>query len=129
MKLVKVGTLQGPVLDWAVASVEAGLRVVAVRPPVEDFSPPTVGLETYVDSYTFDEYDPSTNWGWAGPIIEREGIDIYHVQREPNEWHAEIQTAPWQRARGKGATPLTAAMRAYVASKLGNEIEIPEELS
>jgi len=28
-----------------------------------------------------------------------------------------------------GATPLIAAMRCYVASKLGNEVQIPEELS
>jgi hypothetical protein len=31
--------------------------------------------------------------------------------------------------RGYGPTPLIAAMRCYVASKLGDEVELPEELS
>jgi len=30
---------------------------------------------------------------------------------------------------GKGPTPLIAAMRCYVASKLGDEVEIPQELA
>jgi hypothetical protein len=30
---------------------------------------------------------------------------------------------------GTGSTPLIAAMRCYVASKLGDEVEIPKELT
>ena len=30
---------------------------------------------------------------------------------------------------GRGPTPLIAAMRCYVASKLGDEVEVPDELS
>ena len=56
-----------------------------------------------------------------GPIIEREGLGILTAG-----------TAYFERDGGTfyfyGPTPLIAAMRCYVASKLGDEIEIPEEL-
>jgi hypothetical protein len=70
-------------------------------------------------------YRPSTNWALGGPIIEREKIATnYSMKREC--WFAEnfIETEI-----GSGATPLIAAMRCYVASKLGDEVQIPEELS
>lgn len=52
----------------------------------------------------------SADWRLAGPIIEREGIDLYHVERAGPVWEAEIQTAPKQRVKGRGPTPLVAAM-------------------
>ena len=58
-------------------------------------------------------HDYSTNWGHGGPIIEREGIEI----------------CPIGNGEFYGDTPLIAAMRCYVASKLGDEVEIPEELT
>lgn len=70
----------------------------------------------------------STDWSDGGPIIEREEIDIY-CHESPKAgcgwWVAEITGT---KAKGKGNTPLSAAMRCYVASKLGNEVEVPEEL-
>jgi hypothetical protein len=62
-------------------------------------------------------FAPSTNWAQAGPIVEREGIALI-----PG-WTAE---RPGFSADGD--TPLIAAMRCYVVSQLGDEIEIPEEL-
>ena len=69
-------------------------------------------------------WNPHTDWSQGGPIIESEKIQV-------GWWHNEWQAQNWQ---GKGShtqcgpTPLIAAMRCFVASKLGDEIEIPEEL-
>ncbi len=80
-----------------------------------------------------DGYSPSADWAQGGPIIEREEIGL---QRNApcsfgREWEARgsimAKGAGYQFAYGP--TPLIAAMRCYVASKLGDDIDIPEELT
>ena len=70
-----------------------------------------------------DPYEPSEDWAQGGPIIERENIRISAMQRR--DWYAEAWGLP---IRIYGPTPLIAAMRCYVASKLGDEIDVPNEL-
>lgn len=69
----------------------------------------------------------STSWREGGPIIEKEHIRISQYRDNLSFWEADIVTD-----RGgkfyQGPTPLIAAMRCYVASKLGDEVDIPEEL-
>jgi hypothetical protein len=97
---IKTSELTGAALDWAVAECE--------------------------NVYCFDgSYTPSTNWSQGGPIIEREWIDLHCVN--DSLWEAECP-APGGLAMQNGPTPLIAAMRCYVASKLGDEVEIPEEI-
>jgi hypothetical protein len=62
----------------------------------------------------------SRKWEAGGPIIEREGIAI---GKSWKGWKAFTETSG-----GEGPTPLIAAMRCYVASKMGDTIEVPEEL-
>jgi hypothetical protein len=71
-------------------------------------------------------FEPSTNWAQGGPIIEREAITVSEGSPVVGlEWMAcdrgstHIQHGP---------TYLIAAMRCYVASKLGDDVSIPEEL-
>jgi hypothetical protein len=65
----------------------------------------------------------SYNWALAGPIIEREQIDLLHRDMQ---W-AAIDTMEEHQVEGR--TPLVAAMRCYVASKTeGDSVMIPEEL-
>jgi len=68
---------------------------------------------------------PSTDWAQGGPIIEREAIEtaIYSDQ-----WQATMHLDNGS-IYERGPTPLIAAMRCYVASKLGDEVDIPEELT
>jgi hypothetical protein len=63
---------------------------------------------------------PSTNWSQGGPIIEREKINI--GPKGVLWWSGTASNSQ------DGPTPLIAAMRCYVASKLGDEVEIPKEL-
>jgi hypothetical protein len=69
--------------------------------------------------------DYSTDWAHGGPIIEGEQITI---GADGEGWCAG---KPWDTEwmSGfvyRGETPLIAAMRCYVASKLGDDVEIPE---
>jgi len=64
----------------------------------------------------------STDWAQGGPIIERERIDVLY--EHDLRWIA----VPQKGIESYGPTPLIAAMRCYVASKLGDEVEIPEGL-
>ena len=67
----------------------------------------------------------STNWAQGGPIIEREKISLSYMNNF-NAWHAEIGDECDHNAYGP--TPLIASMRCFVASKLGDDVEIPKEL-
>jgi hypothetical protein len=76
-------------------------------------------------------FSPATDWAHGGPVIEREEVELTFDR--PNEtdtlWRAEMfDLKGVSIAYEYGPTPLIAAMRCYVASKLGDEIEIPEEL-
>jgi hypothetical protein len=68
-------------------------------------------------------WSPSTDWAQGGEIIEREKMRVAY------NFDEHIWEAGWDcHVKGWADTPLIAAMRCYVASKLGDEIEIPEEL-
>ena len=95
--------LQGAALDWAVAKCEGTL---------------------HDDNTASDYWQPSENWEQGGPIIERETIDIEWTGIPGAQFFCAIQGEHEQ----SGDTPLVAAMRCYVESKLGDEVEIPEEL-
>ena len=76
-------------------------------------------------------YYPSTNWAQGGPIIEQEGITLRVNAHISSHWVAFIDFGGSNcniKARQSGPTPLIAATRCFVASKLGEEVEIPEEL-
>jgi len=76
------------------------------------------------------EWSPSTNWAIAGPIIELERITVAAVGRDDRRWYAEINGAELEsgievgygKHHAEGATPLIAAMRAFVKSRVGDEI-------
>jgi hypothetical protein len=87
------------------------------------------------------EYRPDLDWSIAGPLIERERINVCEFtecgRTESGSdilihrgWRCyKTPSAYWRSVPNSyGPTPLVAAMRCYVASKLGDEVEIPEEL-
>lgn len=67
----------------------------------------------------YTEY--ATQWRDGGPIIEREGITLTH---QDTRWGAQTDDDLF----AYGPTPLIAAMRCFVASKLGEIVEVPREL-
>lgn len=100
---IKTSELTGPALDWAVAKCEWNREEGDWR-------------GTYRADY-------STDWSQGGPIIEREMITVGPAK------HEGYMAWSWPKGNGfYGDTPLIAAMRRYVSSSLGDEVEIPEEL-
>jgi hypothetical protein len=61
-------------------------------------------------------------WEHGGPIIERERLTVGWVA---DTWAAVVGLVEHKQI---GPTPLIAAMRCYVASKLGDVVNVPEEL-
>jgi hypothetical protein len=111
----KVEELEGSPLDAAVAEAEGlpwvphPLGCAVMREQIG------IGGAAYV------LWSPSTEWELGGPIIERELIGIEVEQTTPNIWRAALLNED----PSFGPTPLIAAMRAYVASKFGDEVELP----
>ena len=125
---MKTSELQGAALDWAVAKCEGytDLHKIAGRMPHE----PQLGIWPPRKEYgAMDLWELSftTDWAQGGPIIERKRIGIVPSEDDANVWVGSMFEPDWKFNR-TGPTPLIAAMRCYVASKLGDEVEIPEEL-
>ena len=123
---MKTNQLTGAALDWAVVKCECDM-------PAPFKSIPVV-LNGAVRVFRGDmglhsaPISPSTNWAQGGMIIEREGIEICRLNN--GEWRGQwYEQATEKIHREYGDTPLIAAMRCYVASKLGNKVEIPTELT
>lgn len=109
---MKTTELIGPALDWAVAQAlfGEGKRVYKNR------------AAHWIDGLDQKLWTPSTDWSQGGPIIEREEIGVTICGTGEYKWGAVGNGND-----GYGPTLLIAAMRCY-SSKLGDEIEIPEEL-
>ena len=103
---MKTSELTGAALDWAVA--KCGFVQGTARALIASEAKPY-----------------STDWSQGGPIIERERIS---ANREvlAHEWLACTYDT---RIARSGPTALIAAMRCYVASVLGDEVEIPSEVT
>lgn len=113
---IKTANLTGPALDWAVAKCEG-------------FTPhQTCMYDTPTLWRNGHRYAPSTDWSQGGPIIEREGISITMLFQE---WEAllDLNEGDGTVEVCRGPTPLIAAMRCFVASRLGDKVDIPEELT
>ena len=108
--------LTGAALDWAVAKCEGATDEWRSDGPFWWHGNPCIRIGGHDVNYR-----PSSNWMKGGPIVERERINLWN---EGYDWEASLfgEHIVW------GSTPLIAAMRCYVASKLGDDIEIPTEL-
>lgn len=105
---MKTYELTGVSLDWAVAKCEGK----AFAEEGEKFKL---------------AYSPSTVWAQGGPIIERERLELATLDDEfdKDKWASYTEDG---RTAMYGTEPLLAAMRCYVASKLGYTVEVPAEL-
>lgn len=116
---MKVVDAIGAQLDWMVAKCE-GQALLDPHNNEWEFCWNLLG------DNSGDYYSPSTNWAQGGPIIERERISIRQWTNVPIV-HAYMphDDAPWA---SDGTSPLIAAMRCFCCSKLGDEVDVPEEL-
>lgn len=133
--------LEGVALAYAVAKAEgrtgklfktaSGLELIPFA-YVRRAGGPRVILDEAQFLFDFDlngYYSPHNSWGMGGPIIARESIAF--VVNHNDECPPELKYTAFIRMLGsgrQGPTHLVAAMRAFVASKLGDTVEIPEML-
>ncbi|ARK81010.1 hypothetical protein BOC40_11805 [Burkholderia pseudomallei] len=123
---MKVGELSGALLDYWVCKGEGLNVIVAMRENCGDTEPSC--LEVNDRGVRILRHMPSTTWAEGGPIIDRVPFGIF--ERVDGEWAAGIYR-PQAGMRDlciayqTGETLLIAAMRAYVASKFGDEV--PDE--
>ena len=127
---IKTAEASELVIDFLVAKCEIPNDVRDNRPRfwLHPNNPKLVCRETYNHETNPKGYELcrySTDWAQGGPIIEREGITLRSCI-DGAAWDAEL--AYEETILAPGPTPLIAAMRCYVASKLGDEVDIPEEL-
>lgn len=123
----KVSEIEGALLDAAVAKAEG----IPVRwDAAHDFCVCYEGGDsTGLKERRGPLFNPSRVWAQGGPIIEREWIDVEAPCKNGDRngyWYAYIykpETAELLHI-ASGPTPLIAAMRAFVASKLGEEVEL-----
>ena len=111
---MKTSELTGIALDWAVTKCEGYNH--DVTPESE-----------------WGMWGWATDWAQGGPIIEREGIQLSTTfaseLTDCPTWGAFLDDGrDYVESMYGGPTPLIAAMRCYVASILGADVEIPEEL-
>ena len=116
---IKTSELTGAALDWAVMKCEhpnnssvGFFHLLRNKHPLHA------------------SFHYSANWAQGGPIIEREGINLNFMQFDnPQYWTAHIRFSGKLRFGSFGPTPLIAAMRCFVAAKLGDEVDVPEKLA
>lgn len=127
---MKVAELEGRALDWAVAKAQGWVNYHedSVEQGAVWYTQPE---QAPYGHYTMVRYyKPSTD-GVQGICL----IDKYRITLQPvaDGWVAGMSdskhpaTSAWT-AKGRGHTPLIAAMRCLVASVYGEDIDIPKEL-
>lgn len=126
---MKTSELEGAALDWAVA--KAGGHQPETRAHVNT-------TLAYISSEAVAPYMPSTNWSQGGPIADElllsgqwqawqilEGVTFMNHTDEG----LPLKGVGWGNEKEFTAeTTLIAACRAKVFTKLGDEVDIPEEL-
>ena len=109
---MRTADLIGPALDYAV--------ILTQFPRAFESKP---SIKNVVVNYPY-----STDWAQGGPIIERERISTVPLH---HDWEATLDLGEGDSmvCTQTGRTALVAAMRCLVASLLGDEIDIPKELT
>lgn len=140
---MKVSELSGALLDYWTARADESWKWAHELFPTMTLDPKfssvtydpewrngygeTVGACVLIPNNPFRQdrqlFRPSTDWEHGGRLIERERINIVTKSNPDmggNDWIAMFPRN--FHARGWGRTPLIAAMRAFVASKFGDEV-------
>lgn len=126
---IKTSELTGAALDWAVAKC-LGIRVYIGRYEHTMTGPCLLDADL-VDMNTDgpQELKFSRDWAQGGPLTEREGGTLWSTVADGWRCKAKYDYANDREGlTTSGPTPLIAAMRCFCCSKLGDEVDVPEEL-
>lgn len=125
---IKTADLSGAALDWSVAKVE-GVTAIMFSPreseprrPMALFGSLALSIGGEDENYS---YSPSRCWHCGGPLIEKYHVRVVYSDDDITPYAVTRECHPALQA---GDTVLQAAMRAIVASKLGDTVDVPAEL-
>ena len=107
---IKTNELIDKALDWAVCKAKGEHQC-----PYDQYTPAWLSNRRH-----------STDWAQGGPIIEKEKLSVQIQSSNPPLWTASCPRCVF---RASGHTALVAAMRCFVASRLGAEVDVPDELT
>jgi len=155
---IKTAVLIDNALDWAAVAALgwSDVQITAFEDgtPEECFFRPTKIVNGVEVCGSGLRWKPSTNWAQGGPISEQEGIAA-RKHAKSGIWYAmamkdigDDQRANWnestyiggqrygtlsyqvhpRRQRFEGPTELVAKLRCFVASRLGEEVDVPDVL-
>ncbi len=123
---IKTSELTEAALDWAVGMAEGmELTLYGVDPSIRA-RVPGLGLHA--------PWSPRRYWNQGGPIIWHNRLELFDcaflgLHEQWKSVHTPNGLEPHFYFQVYGPTPLVAAMRCYVLSKLGEEVDVPEELT
>jgi hypothetical protein len=124
---IKTSELSGAALDWAVA------KALGLNPNTNpEVRRQYVGYPGFAEAngfgYPIKNY--GSDWSQGGPIIEEKEIYVVPSGGGSTKWKAWFWVSETQNFTPDqyGPTPLIAATRCYVASELGDKVEVPDEL-
>ena len=133
----KTAGLTGIPLRYAVAIAEGGKNFRYKR--CRTYWIAIDGEDRALSAGETQSFTPDITWAHGGPIIERELYELLRCQQGSTGQSGLPGPVYWEASKGfdddpdyviqTGDTPLIAAMRCYVASKLGDEVEVPDELA
>ena len=124
MAKIKTGELIDLALNWAVAYAQGRtptLNMCSHGMVWHGWWLATGGVYERMPNY-------SNDWAQAGPIIAREQISV-DFDADPECGGPCAASTRDSHCYWVGPTPLIAAMRCYVALKLGNEVDVPDALT
>lgn len=131
MRTVATDSLIGVQLDWAVAVAENKQqrcqRIIKICRN-EETTPQWIECETHENSYHYVEFSPSRSEE-GDTIIERESIIVEYLPNSEVWWAKSPKNdGGLIRFSHSGPTALVAAMRCYVATQLGSNVQLPPAL-
>ena len=132
MTKVKVAEATNTQLDWLVAKCEGA--EITLDTSLPDYPLLVIAGEEELVNDLYAGYSPTDDWSQMGPIIGREKINLeydhvweYDIE-DPDDNGERWQAIYYGQYHHYGSTPLVAACRCYVKSKLGEVVEVPKEL-
>jgi hypothetical protein len=126
MKIVQVSEAVDATLDWLVAKCEGHESRCAWMLEKDGY----IAWQNYEQAWGNPIPKYSTDGGVAVLIIEREKISVVYERNSAPQgclWDA-VKPGGTSIYLEYGPTFLIAAMRCYVASKLGSTVEVPDEI-
>jgi len=130
---IKVSEATKNQLNWMVATIEGGVWMGDWYAFPNDgsvqFKIARYTKEVAVATLNGCTYSPTTDWSQGGPIFSGARIGAtFHPEWEVPNWGAWVTDGD-DHQEVMGETELIAKARCYVSSKLGEFVEVPDELA